>query len=215
VVWIATGVLLGAVALRRFHKLGALVGRGTGALARLAGLREGRARVAAHVLSDNTLRAPLSNRPCVFWHGVRVGPGVRVLEKGGGEVAVADASGLARVDLGSAVTFIRNDRYTELPAPDWSLYMETFVAQGDELYIAGPVQLEPDPAAEHAYRPGSVSPIFRGTPEEPLIVTTQQPAQVAAELEVQMGMAATLITAGLLLLWQLAGPLAAAARYAY
>jgi len=215
VCWIVTGVLLGLVMVRRLRRVGPLIGAGTGPLAKLSSLRDGCARIAAHVLTENALRAPLSNSPCVFWHGVRIGPGVRTLERGGDQIAVADGSGTARVDLRGALAFIRNDTYTELPAPDWSLYMETFLAQGDALYIAGPVHLEPDPTAERAYRPGSVSPVFRGSPEDPLVVTTQQPAQIAAELEVQMGLAATLIAAGLLLLWQLAGPLALAARYSY
>jgi hypothetical protein len=211
IAWIIVGLLLGAAALRRRARLGGLVGTRTGPLARLSAVRDGRARVAARVLSDNTLRAPLSNRPCVFWHGVRVGPGLRVLERGGGEVTVADDSGTARLDLSSAVTFIRNDRYTELPAPDWSLYMETFLAQGDALYIAGPVRLESDPTAEHAYRPGTVSPIFRGLPDEPLIVTTQKPEQVAAELRFGMGLALTLIASGAAVLLRLLAPLVAAA----
>ena len=129
--WLLGGLALGAAVLARLQRLGALVGRRTGAPAALASLRDGRARAAAHVLSENRLRAPLSNRPCVFWHSVRVGPGVRALERGGGEIAIADDSGTARVDLDSAVTFICNDRYAELPAPDWSLQLETFLARGD------------------------------------------------------------------------------------
>jgi hypothetical protein len=199
--WLVAGVVLGIATLRRLGHLGVLVGRRTGALARLGSLRAGWARVAARVLSENHMRAPLSNRPCVFWHAVRVGPGVRALERGGSEIAIADASGTARVDLGSAVTFIRNDTYTELPAPDWSLQMETFLAQGDALYIAGPVHLEADPAAHAAYRPGGMSPIFRGRPDDPLVVTTQAPQQIAAELRVGLTLAAALLVGGVALLF--------------
>jgi hypothetical protein len=135
---------------------------------------------------------------------VRVGPGVRVLERGGGPIAIADATGTARIDLGSALTFIRNDTYTEMPAPDWSLYMETFLSQGDSLYVAGPVQLEADASGHGAYRPGGVTPVFRGTPDEPLIVTTQRPEQIAAELRLGLGLAMALVVAGLAALGQLA-----------
>jgi hypothetical protein len=204
VAWILGGLALGLVALRRLKRIGAVVGRRTGALRDLSSVRDGHARVAARVVSENRLRAPLSNQPCVFWHAVRVGPGVRVLERGGGEIAIADATGTARLDLASAVTFIRNDTYTELPAPDWSLYMETFLAQGDPLYIAGPVHLEPDPEAQGAYRPGGVSPVFRGQPDQPVIVTTQRPDQIAAELRLGLGLAAALLVAGLLALGQMA-----------
>jgi hypothetical protein len=198
IAWIAAGVAVGIAMLRRRARLGPLVGRGTGALASLASVRDGAARVAARVVSENRLRAPLSNRPCVFWHGVRVGPGVRVLESGGGEIAIADDSGSARVDLSGAVTFIRNDTYSELPAPDWSLYMETFLTQGDSLYVAGPAHLEPDAGAQAAYRPGGVSPVFRGQPNAPLVVTTQSPDQIAAELRLGFGLAAAFVCAGLL-----------------
>jgi hypothetical protein len=198
IAWLIGGLALGATVLRRLRRLGPLIGKGTGPLADVASLRDGSARIAAQVVSENQLRAPLSNLPCVFWHAVRVGPGVRVLERGGGEITIADASGTARVDLGGAVTFIRNDTYTELPAPDWSLYMETFLAQGDALYIAGPVQLEPDANAQVAYRPGGVSPVFRGQADAPLVVTTQRPEQIAAELRLGLGLAAALLLAGLL-----------------
>jgi hypothetical protein len=204
ITWIVGGLILALATAHRLRRVGTIVGRRTGPLAKLAAVRDGHARVAAHVLTDNGLRAPLSNRPCVFWHGVRVGPGMRVLERGGGEIAIADATGIARVDLDSAVTFIRNDTYTELPAPDWSLYMETFLAQGDALYVAGPVHLEPDTSTQGAYRPGGVSPVFRGRPDEPLVVTTQRPDQIAGELRAGMGLAVALIVAGLLALGQLA-----------
>jgi hypothetical protein len=197
-------VLLGLAMVRRLRRVGPLVGAGTGPLANLSSLRDGFARVAAHVLSDNTLRAPLSNLPCVFWHGVRVGPGVRSLEHGGDQIAVADATGTARVDLRGALTFVRNDTYTELPAPDWSLYMETFLAQGDVLYVAGPVHLEPDLETQAAYRAGGVSPVFRGQPDRPLVVTTQEPAQIAAELRAGMALAIALVAAGLIAVGQAA-----------
>jgi hypothetical protein len=201
-IWIVCGLLVGVATVRRLRRVGPLVGGLTGPLSRLAALRDGHARVSARVLSDNTLRAPLTNRPCVFWHGVRVGPGVRVLERGGGAITIADATGTARVDLSSAVTFIRNDTYSELPAPDWSLYMETFLSQGDDLYVAGPIRMEPDAEASAAYRPGGASPMFRGQPDRPLVVTTQHPAQIAGELRVGAGLALSLLMAGLLALGQ-------------
>jgi hypothetical protein len=204
ITWIVTGMLLGLAMLRRLRRVGPLVGAGTGPLAKLSSVRDGMARVGAHVLSDNTLRAPLSNLPCVFWHGVRVGPGIRFLERGGGDITVADATGTARVDLRGALTFIRNETYTELPAPDWSLYMETFLAQGDVLYVAGPVSFEPDPESQGAYRPGGMSPVFRGEPDHPLVVTTQPPDQIAAELRAGITLAVALVGAGLVAFGQIA-----------
>lgn len=199
-IWLAAGAVLAMVSLARRNRVGALIGRRTGALARLSAVRDGYARVAAQVVSENHLRAPLSNQACVFWHAVRVGPGVRVLERGGGEVQIADATGTARLDLGGAVTFIRNDTYTELPAPDWSLYLETYLSQGDALYVAGPVRMEPDSSGQGAYRPGGLSPVFRGTPEHPVVVTTQRPDVVASELRVGLGLAVALVAAGVLAL---------------
>jgi hypothetical protein len=213
IAWILAGVAVGISVLRRRSRLGPLVGRGTGALVGLASVRDGAARVAARVISENRLRAPLSNRPCVFWHGVRVGPGVRVLESGGGEIAIADESGSARVDLSGAVTFIRNDTYSELPAPDWSLYMETFLAEGDSLYVAGPVFFEPDADARGAYRPGGASVVFRGQPHAPLIVTTQSPEQIAAELRLGFGLATAFLCAGLMFACGHAATLAAMAAF--
>jgi hypothetical protein len=204
VCWLVTGVLLGLVTLRRLRRVGGLVGAGTGPLARLSSLRDGSSRIAAHVMTDNTLRAPLSNAPCVFWHGVRIGPGVRTLERGGDQILVADGSGTARIDMRGALTFVRNDTYTELPAPDWSLYMETFLAQGDVLYVAGPVHLEPDLESQAAYRPGGVSPIFRGEPDRPVVVTTQEPSQIAAELRACMGLAVALVASALIAFGQAA-----------
>src|SRR5262249_41987119 len=122
------------------------------------------------------------------------------LERGGGEITIADATGTARVDLRGALTFIRNDAYTEMPAPDWSLFMETFLARGDTVYVAGPVRLEPDSSSQAAYRPGGVSAVFRGQPDQPLVVTTQPPEQIAAELRVGSGMSFALLAAGLLAL---------------
>lgn len=196
VIWLVAGIILALVTHRRRARVSALIGAGTGPLARLSGLRDGLARVAARVLSENTLRAPLSNQPCVFWHGVRVGPGVRLLERGGGQITIADEVGTARVDLRGAITFIRNDTYTELPAPDWSLFLETFLAQGDDVYVAGPVRLEPDSSVQGAYRPGGVSPVFRGRPDEPLIVSTLSPGRIAAELRLAGGLALALIASG-------------------
>ena len=198
VAWLIGGLVLLGWLMRRIATVGPIVGRGTGDLSRIGSLREGRARVAGRVISRNQLRAPLSNRPCVYWHSLRVGPGIRAQEKAGADVMVADGSGTARVDLSGAVMFIRNDRYTELPAPDWSLYMETFLAQGDDLYVAGPVRLEPDAEGHAMYRPGAVAPVFRGDDGHPVVITTQPPYQLGAELKLAFGMAVALLLAALI-----------------
>ena len=197
--WLIGGVAMGVWLLRRLRTLGPIVGRGTGALASIASLRDGRARIAAHIISENQLRAPLSNRPCVYWHALRVGPGIRAQEKGGGSIQVADDSGTARVDLKGAAMFVRNDRYTELPAPDWSLHMETYLGQGDRLYIAGPVRMEPNVDSHGLYRGGDVSPVFQGDPDDPVVITTRPPAQMTAELKLGMAMALLLIVGALAL----------------
>ena len=139
--WLAGGLILALCVLRRLRTLGPLVSHRAASAGSISALREGWGRVEARVVSDNQLRAPLSNRPCVYWQSLRVGPGIHAQERAGGEIIVADESGSAHLDLGGAVAFIKNDSYTELPAPDWSLYMETFLAKGDRLYVAGPVRL--------------------------------------------------------------------------
>jgi hypothetical protein len=198
--WAAAAWLLGGLALAlcvwsRMRRLGPLVGRATPAAPSIAALRDGRGRVAARVASENHLRAPLSNRPCVYWQSLRVGPGVHLHERGGGAIVVADQSGTAELDLGTAVAFIKNDSYTELAAPDWSLYMETYLAKGDQLFVAGPVRLEPQREGGGLYRAGAVAPVFRGEEGDPVVITTQPPDQLRAELRLGLGLAAALVLA--------------------
>jgi hypothetical protein len=193
--WLAGGVILALCVLRRLRTLGPLVSRRAASVRTISALREGWGRVEARVVSENQLRAPLSNRPCVYWQSLRVGPGIHAQERAGGEIVVADESGSAHLDLGGAVAFIKNDSYTELPAPDWSLYMETFLAKGDRLYVAGPVRLEPYPESSSLYRAGAVSPVFRGEGDDPVVITTQSPDQLRAELRLGLGLAAGLVLA--------------------
>jgi hypothetical protein len=198
--WLVGGLVLAICLLRRLRHLGPLVSRSTAAVPSISALREGRGRVVARVVSENQLRAPLSNRPCVYWQSLRVGPGVHVQEKAGGEIVVADETGTAHLDLGGAVAFIKNDSYTELPAPDWSLYMETFLERGDQLFVAGPVRLEPHPESSALYRAGAVSPVFRGDPDDPVVITTQSPDQLRAELRLGLALAAGLVLSAMLVL---------------
>lgn len=198
--WLLGGLAMVAWLVYRLRTLGPIVGRGTGALASIASLRDGRARIAANIISENHLRTPLSNRPCVYWHALRVGPGIRAQEKGGGSMLVADATGTARVDLKGAAMFIRNDRYTELPAPDWSLHLETYLGQGDMLYVAGPVRMEPNVDSSGLYRGGEVGPVFHGDPDDPVVITTRPPAQMTAELKLGMAIAVALLAGALALL---------------
>jgi hypothetical protein len=193
--WLIGGLVMALCVWQRLRALGPLVsGRATSA-ASISALREGWGRVAARVVSENQLRAPLSNRPCVYWQSLRVGPGVHVQEKNGGEIVVADETGCAHLDLGGAVAFIKNDSYTELPAPDWSLYMETFLAKGDQLFVAGPVRLQPFPDSAALYRGGAVSPVFRGEGAHPVVITTQSPDLLRAELRLGLSLAAALVLA--------------------
>jgi hypothetical protein len=175
--------------------LGPLVSGRSLAAASISTLREGKALVRARVVSDNQLRAPLSNRPCVYWQSLRVGPGGHAQEKAGGEILIADETGAAHLDLGGAITFIKNDNYTELPAPDWSLYMETFLAKGDQLFVAGPVRLEPYPDSGALYRGGAGTPVFRGEGDHPVVITTQSPDQLRAELRLGLALSVALVLA--------------------
>jgi hypothetical protein len=80
------GVVLAMCVLRRLRTLGPLIipphrrGRLDLGATRRMGPR------LARVVSDNQLRAPLSNRPCVYWQSLRVGPGIHTQEKAGAEI---------------------------------------------------------------------------------------------------------------------------------
>src|SRR5438270_5875739 len=124
--WLIGGVVLALCVWRRLQTLGPLLSARTVAAASISALRDGWGRVVARVVSDNQLRAPLSNRPCVYWQSLRVGPGIHVQERAGGEIVVADESGSAHLDLGGAVAFIKDDSYRELLAPECLLHLCTF-----------------------------------------------------------------------------------------
>jgi len=193
--WLVTGVLLAAAAARRRRRLGPLLD--APAPTRIASVRDGRAHVAAEVMSDDQLRAPLSSRPCVFWHTVHVGPAIREHERSGGNVMIGDASGQARVDFGSEVIFIRSDNYREIAGPDWALHLETSLARGEALHVAGPVTMTSDAAAGAPYR-GGLSPVFAGRRGAPLIVTTRNPLSIRTELRFAAAFAWTLVGSGII-----------------
>jgi hypothetical protein len=193
--WLLGGLLLGTAIFRRRHRLGALLRPSS---SKIADVSDGLAHVVGDVASLDRLRAPLSSRPCVFWHAVAVGPGVRTHERAGGEVTIADGSGVARVDFGSEVLFIRNDDYLEIAGPDWALHLETSLAHGDRLHVAGPVTLAPDTAAAGSHRGGSISPLFAGRPGAPVVVATRDPAGLRAELNFASMLAGALIAGALL-----------------
>jgi hypothetical protein len=133
--WLVTGILLAVAAARRRRRLGPLLDAPSPTS--IAAVRDGRAHVAAEVVSDDHLRAPLSNRPCVFWHTVHVGPAMREHERSGGNVLIGDGSGQASVDFGSEVIFIRSDNYREIAGPDWALHIETSLAGHGDLRSRG------------------------------------------------------------------------------
>ncbi len=168
-------------------------------------MRDGRSHVAAEVVSNDRLSAPLSSRPCVFWHTVHVGPAVRAHERSGGEVMIADESGRARVDFDSEVIFIRSDSYREIAGPDWALHLETSLAQGEKLHVAGPVSLTADASAGGPFR-GGIAPVFSGTLDQPLVVTTRNPRAMRTELRFAAVLAWALLSAGTLAvaLWPVA-----------
>jgi hypothetical protein len=193
--WLMTGILLAAAAARRRRRLAPLLD--TPLPTRIASVRDGRAHVAAEVVSDDQLRAPLSSRPCVFWHAVHVGPAIREHERSGGHVTIGDASGQACVDFGSEVIFIRSDNYREIAGPDWALHLETSLARGESLHVAGPVTMTSDPAAGAPFR-GGLSPVFTGRRGAPLIVTTRDPLSIRTELRFAAAFAWTMVGSGIM-----------------
>ena len=66
---------------------------------------------------------------------------MRLHERSGGNVMISDDSGQACVDFGSEVIFIRSDSYREIAGPDWALHIETSLARGESLHVAGPVTM--------------------------------------------------------------------------
>jgi len=172
----------------------------------ITAVTDGTAHVSGQVVSQDRLRTPLSNRPCVFWQTMHVGPTVRAHERSAGEVTIADETGTARVDLGSNLIFIRGDDYREIAGPDWGLHLETAVSHGDTVHIAGPVTLAPDPATGGAFRGGGFSPLFVGRPDAPVIITTRNPNGLRAEHRFATLVGWTLLAAGLttLPLWLVA-----------
>jgi hypothetical protein len=209
--WVALGWLMAgacvvlAMAGRR-RRLGVLVHQPEPSL--ISGVRDGQAHVAAEVISFDQLRAPLSNRPCVYWHAVAVGPAGRLHERAGGEVMISDGSGNARVDFRSEVVFIRGDDYHEMVGPDWALHLETALVHGDRVHVAGPATLAPDPASASGHRSGGISPLFSGQPGAPVVVTTRSPHTFRAALRFASAIGWALVAGGglALALW---GPLSA------
>ena len=191
--WLVAGVLLAIAAERRRRRLEPLLG--APAPTRIAAVRDGRAHVQAEVVSADQLRAPLSSRPCVFWHTVHVGPALREHERSGGSVVIGDESGQASIDFGSEVLFIRSDNYREIAGPDWALHIETSLARGETLHVAGPVTVTSDPAAGAPYR-GGLSPVFSGRRGAPLIVTTRNPFTMRTELRFAAAFAWALVASG-------------------
>jgi len=195
--WVAVGWLVGGLVMlsalrRRRRRLAPLL---DAAPVDIASVRDGRSHVAAEVLSNDRLSAPLSSRPCVFWHTVHVGPAVRAHERSGGDVMIADPSGRARIDFDSEVVFIRSDNYREIAGPDWALHLETSLSQGEKLHVAGPVTLIPDASAGGPFR-GGIAPVFSGTAAQPLIVTTRNPAAMRTELRFAALLGWALLAAG-------------------
>ncbi|MFL5304335.1 MAG: hypothetical protein ACJ8F1_03940 [Polyangia bacterium] len=179
--WLLAGLALAAAVAERRRRLAPLLAQATAVPIRSVELTGETAHVAARIVSPDRLRGPLSGAPCVYWHTVDVGPAIRHHEHAGTEVIVADEGGTARVDLARNVTFIRSDHYREIAGPDWALHLETSLAQGDQVYIAGPVTVAPDHDRGDVFR-GGVSPLFQGRPDQPLIVCTRAPLGIRAEL---------------------------------
>ncbi len=194
--WLAAGLGLAAAVAQRRRRLAALLDQPYAAPLRSIESSAGEtAHVAARIVSADQLRGPLSGEPCVYWHTVDVGPAVRHHEHAGTEVTIADDGGTARVDLGRHVTFIRSDHYREIAGPDWALHLETSLANGDRVHIAGPVTVAPDHDRGGAFR-GGIAPLFQGRPDQPLIVSTRHPLGLRAELRFAAVVAWASVVAG-------------------
>jgi hypothetical protein len=194
--WLVAGLGLALVVAHRRRRLAALLDQPHATpLRSVESIAGETAHVSARIVSPDRLRGPLSGDPCVYWHTVDVGPAVRHHEHAGTEVTIADDSGTARVDLGRHVTFIRSDHYREIAGPDWALHLETSLANGDPVHIAGPVTVAPDNDRGGAFR-GGVSPLFQGQPDQPLIVCTRNPLGLRAELRFAAAVAWASVLAG-------------------
>jgi len=208
--WLAVGALVGLTVLARLQRLRPLISAGT--VTTISALRDGVARIAGRVVSENALRTPISNRPCVHWQARRMGPGVHTCERQGREILVEDQTGTARVELGRAVTLFQPGAYSELPALDWSLQLESYLSKGDDVVIAGTVAVEPDPEGDGTlYRNAPVRAVFRGRAGAPVLVSTQPPAELRAECRVSLGLAALFSLAAAAALAPFALPIGAAA----
>jgi hypothetical protein len=132
--WLVTGLMLAAASIRRRRRLRSLLD--TPSPTRIASVRDGRAHVEAEVVSDDRLRAPLSSRPCVFWHTVHVGPRARARtqrrQRDDRRRSGRRASTSQRGHLHPQRQLPR-DRGT-----DWALHIETSLARGETLHVAGP-----------------------------------------------------------------------------
>lgn len=195
--WLVAGLMLATAVAQRRRRLAPLLSQPVPSPIRSVELGSAGeiAHVAARVVSPDRLRGPLSGTPCVYWHTVDVGPAVRHHEHAGSEMTIADDGGSARVDLGQHVTFIRSDHYREIAGPDWALHLETSLAQGDEVHVAGPLTVAPDHDRGAAFR-GGVSPLFQGRPDQPLIISTRHPLGLRAELRFAGAMAWASLFAG-------------------
>jgi len=57
------------------------------------------------------------------------------------------------------------------------------------------LRLEPHLESSLLYRAGAVSPVFRGEEGDPVVITTQSPDQLRAELRLGLGLAMALVVA--------------------
>src|SRR4029078_9198497 len=95
----------------------------------------------------------------------------------------------------SEVISTRSDSYREIAGPDWALHIETSLARGETLHVAGPVTMTSDPAAGAPY-PGRISPLFCGRRGAPLIVTTRNPFTLRTELRFAAAFAWAFVASG-------------------
>jgi len=178
--WVASALLVSWLLARRDRSLAAVLRAARNPPTPVSALGDGVAWIRGRIASENDLRAPISNSPCAHWEALRAGAGVRTREHGGDRLLVADDTGAADVALAGATLLIRNGSYSDLPAPDWTVQMESFLSKGEEIYVAGAVTLAPSQAGSGLYRDRGLAPTFEARPDAPLLVTTDSPVDLQA-----------------------------------
>ena len=198
--FVAAGLADDGDAARRRRRPAAAAGSGslldTPSPTRIASVRDGRAHVAAEVVSDDQLRAPLSSRPCVFWHTVHVGPAMREHERSGGNVMIGDAIGQASRRLRQRGHLHPQRQLPRDRGPGLGAAPRDVARARRDAARRGTGH--DDLRSSRRARPSGAAcrPCSRGGAGAPLIVTTRNPLAIRTELRFAAAFAWTLVASG-------------------